>query len=76
VNPGRGKIPRRKAMRTKKTLTMISAEELSLILEVSEFTVKKLAKSKELPCTYVNRKPKFNIADILKHFNKLEGGAA
>jgi hypothetical protein len=54
----------------------LSAEQLALILNISEFTVKKLARAKELPCTFVNRRPQFNLDVILQHFKKLEGGAA
>jgi len=61
-------------MKNKKNL--LNAEQLSLILNISEFTVKKLAKAKELPCTFVNRRPQFDFDVITKHFAKLEGGAA
>jgi hypothetical protein len=61
-------------MKNKKNL--LNAEQLSLILNISEFTVKKLAREQELPCTFVNRRPRFNLDVILKHFEKLEGGAA
>jgi len=55
---------------------LITAEQLSLILNISEFTVKKLARAKELPCTFINRRPHFDLDVILKYFDKLEGGAA
>jgi len=61
-------------MKTRKNL--LNAEELSLILNISEFTVKKLARERELPCTFVNRRPQFDIDVITKHFAELEGGAA
>jgi len=61
-------------MKNKKNL--LTAEELSLILNISEFTVKKLARERELPCTFVNRRPQFSLDVIIKHFEKLEGGAA
>jgi hypothetical protein len=60
-------------MKKKNTLT---AGELSLILSVSEKTIKKLAKEKEIPCNYVNRRPVFNWTAVAKRFRKLEGGAA
>jgi hypothetical protein len=59
----------------KKRPVLLNAEQLSLILNISEFTVKKLAKGKEIPCTYVNRRPQFNLDVIMKHFSRLEGGA-
>ena len=60
----------------KKKKVMLNAEQLSLILNISEFTVKKLARDKELPCKYVNRRPQFDMDALLEHFKKLEGGAA
>jgi len=61
-------------MKNKKNL--FNAEQLSLILNISEFTVKKLARERDLPCTFVNRRPLFDLDVILKHFDGLEGGAA
>jgi hypothetical protein len=60
----------------KKKKNLLNAEQLSLILNISEFTVKKLAREKELPCTFVNRRPLFDLDVITKHFAELEGGAA
>jgi len=54
----------------------LTAEQLSLILNISEFTVKKLAKAGELPCKFINRRPQFDIDALLEHFQKLEEGAA
>jgi hypothetical protein len=56
--------------------SLLTAEELSFILDISEFTIKKLAKQKELPCIYINRQPRFNFKALLKYFERLEGGAA
>ena len=60
---------------TKKPV-LLNAEQLSLILNISEFTIKKLARAKEIPCKYVNRRPQFNLDVLLEYFEKLEGGAA
>jgi hypothetical protein len=60
----------------KRTISLLSAEELSQVLNISEFTVKKLAKIKELPCVYVNKQPRFDFQRLVKHFEKVEGGAA
>jgi len=60
----------------KKMKNLLTAEQLSLILNISEFTVKKLARERELPCVFINRRPRFNLDVILKHLQKLEGGAA
>jgi len=61
-------------MKRKKAL--FTAEQLSLVLNISEFTVKKLARDGELPCKYVNRRTQFDVDALLKYFQKLEGGAA
>jgi excisionase family DNA binding protein len=55
---------------------LLTAEELSEILNISEFTVKKLARSRQLPCVYVNRRPRFNLDTLLKFFRQMEGGVA
>jgi len=60
----------------KKNAKPLNAEQLSLILGISEFTVLKLAKSKELPCTYINRRPQFSLNTLIRYFERLEGGAA
>jgi len=54
----------------------LTAEQLSLVLNISEFTVKKLAKNGELPCVFVNRRPKFDMEALLRHFRQLEEGGA
>jgi len=63
-------------MQEKQNLQILNAEQLSLILNISEKTIKKLAKEKEIPATFVNRRPQFNWNDIIDHFQILEGGAA
>jgi len=63
-------------MQERQNLQIINAEQLSLILNISEKTIKNLAKSKELPSVFVNRKPQFNWNDLISHFQVLEGGAA
>jgi hypothetical protein len=60
----------------KKNPLILNAEQLSLILNISEQTVKKLAKDREIPCIYVNRRPQFNWEVLINYFKKLEGGAA
>jgi hypothetical protein len=61
---------------TKKETPLVNAEQLSLILNVSEFTIKKLARSKEIPCSYINGKIAFSMESVLARFKELEGGAA
>jgi hypothetical protein len=55
----------------------LTAAELSLILNISESTVKKLVRNKELPCGYTkNHQLRFDLESVLKYFRELEGGAA
>jgi len=63
-------------MQEKQNPQILNAGQVSLILNISEKTVKQLAKEKELPCVFVNRRPHFNWNDLLIHFQELEGGAA
>lgn len=63
-------------MQEKNNSRILNAEQMSLILNISEKTVKKLAKDKEIPCALINRKPQFEWEMLIKHFEKLEGGAA
>jgi hypothetical protein len=60
----------------KKESTLVTAEQLSLILNISEFTVRKLARSKEIPCRYIKGKIVFSLESVLARFKELEGGAA
>jgi len=63
-------------MQEKKNPLILNAGQMSLILNISELTVKKLAKDREIPCTFVNRRPQFEWNVIIKYFKELEGGAA
>ena len=63
-------------MQEKKNPRMLNAGQMSLILNISEKTVKKLAKNNEIPCVFVNRRPQFEWDIIVSHFKGLEGGAA
>jgi len=56
--------------------TLVSAEQLSLILNISEFTVRKLARLKEIPSKYSGGKLVFSLEEVLARFKNLEGGAA
>jgi hypothetical protein len=60
----------------KEDLNLLTPEQLSVILDISECTIKKLARSGQLPCVYVNRRPRFNLKDLLAFFRTMEGGAA
>jgi hypothetical protein len=71
---GRGNNLWKKAMKEESTL--VTAEQLSLLLNVSEFTIKKLARLKELPSTYAKGKIVFPLEKILDRLKELEGGAA
>jgi hypothetical protein len=63
-------------MQENKNPLILNAEQMSVILNISEQTVKKLAKDREIPCTFVNRRPQFEWAVLVKRFYELEGGAA
>jgi len=54
----------------------LTAQELSVLLNISEFMIKELAYKKVLPCRYAGRRPLFDIKAIYELFEKLEGGAA
>jgi len=62
--------------REESKITLVTAEQLSLMLGISEFTVKKLARSKEIPCNYVKGKIVFSIDKVISRLKELEGGAA
>jgi len=54
----------------------LSLEQFALIFGISEKTVKTLVEDKEIPCEYFNRRPRFKMNVLIKHFEKIEGGAA
>jgi excisionase family DNA binding protein len=54
----------------------LTAEEVSAILGISEFTVRELAKAGDLPCVYENRRARFSAEELLEHFGRLEKEAA
>jgi len=60
---------------TTKIFSMITAEELSMILNVKVSTIRKLAKKNQIPCSVVNSQPVFSIHKIVEHFSQLERGA-
>jgi predicted site-specific integrase-resolvase len=62
--------------RTEGTPRILTAAELSLILGISEMTIKKMAREGELPCITGNRRPRFELGAVLEYFRRLEGGAA
>ena len=53
---------------------LLDVKQLSFILGISEFTVRKLAIARELPCTIVNKQPKFMLEELLAFFGRLERG--
>ena len=59
-----------------KNTDILSAEQLSLILDVSIKTLKKLAMDNELPSEVVNRQLVFRFHALVQHFERLERGAA
>ena len=61
---------------TNYSTTLLTPQELSVLLNVSEFTVKELARIGELPCRYSGRRPMFELKVVLELLEKLQGGAA
>ena len=60
----------------KNTHPLLTAQELSVVFNISEFTIKELARNGELPCRYLGRRPMFDLKAIRKLMDRLEGGAA
>jgi len=60
----------------KTTPKRLTVNELSLVLNISEKTLKILHKTKQLPGVYIKRQLFFDFEKMLKHFQNLEGGAA
>ncbi|MDR2095361.1 MAG: helix-turn-helix domain-containing protein [Treponema sp.] len=52
----------------------LSSEDLALILNVNNTTVRKLAKTNQLPCMYIKRRLCFDLGKVLNHLKQLEGG--
>jgi excisionase family DNA binding protein len=55
-------------------MKLLTAEELSQVLNIAPMTVKKLAKTKQLPCIYKRRRLRFDFDKVLAYFKQLEGG--
>ena len=53
----------------------MNVEELAKVLDVQKITVKRLGKTKQLPCTYNKSKMYFDFDKVLKHFKFLEANA-
>ena len=58
----------------------MNEKDLALIFNIQEETVKRLAKTNQLPCEKVKNRRYFDFEVILKHFealeSELEGGTA
>lgn len=54
----------------------MNAEELSLVLCISEDTVKTLAKTRQIPFIRQKNRIYFDFAKVLDHFKKMEGETA
>jgi hypothetical protein len=52
---------------------VLSAGELALVLNISEWTVTALAKAGQLPCEYEKRRPLFRLENVINHFKVMEG---
>ena len=53
-------------------LEKMTTEELSLVFSISEETIKKLAKTKQIPCLPIKNRMYFNFNEILNHLKALE----
>ena len=53
----------------------ITADELSLILNISEITLKMLVKTGQIPCHRVKNRIFFDFKEVVKHFKLLEKDA-
>ncbi|MCL2381235.1 MAG: helix-turn-helix domain-containing protein [Treponema sp.] len=60
----------------KTIFTLMTEQELSVVLNISEKTVIKLAETGELPSLPLGNRIYFRFDEILKHFRELEGRAA
>ena len=53
----------------------MTAGELALVLNIHEETIKKLAKTEQIPSFHQQNRMYFNFATVLDHFRLLEEGA-
>ena len=50
----------------------VTPEELSRILDISEFTIRKLAHARELPCVYEKRRMRFDFDALVEYLRRKE----
>jgi hypothetical protein len=55
-------------------LTCMTAGELSLVLNISEETVKKLEKTQQIPSFSINKRKYFDFGRVFNHLKALEEG--
>ena len=56
-------------------LEKMTVGELALVLNIHEETIKKLAKTKQIPYFHHENRMYFNFTTVLDHFKLLEEGA-
>ena len=56
--------------------TQMSAQDLSVVLGISEETVIKLAETDQIPCFRLNNRIYFIFDEIMNSFKRLEGETA
>jgi hypothetical protein len=56
----------------KQDLHFVSSQELSVILDISEYTIKKLVQKNEIPCSYIENRQRFCIEVLLDIFVAME----
>ena len=52
----------------------MTTQELALVLNIHEETIKKLAKTEQIPYFHQQNRMYFNFAAVLNHFKVLEEG--
>ena len=57
-------------------LEKMTAEELAMVFNVNEATIKKLAKSEQIPYLHHKNRMYFNFDEILRHLRLMEEGTA
>ena len=50
----------------------LTASELAIVLNIHERTVKKLVKTKQLPCLQIKNKLYFDFEELIDYFKQLE----
>lgn len=63
-------------MKLTSSRSRITAQELAVMLGITEETVIKLTNTGQLPCIKENRRIYFSLDEIISHLRSMEGAAA